>query len=147
MARVISGEMDLQGTFNGNPLTMAASLATLTEILTPDAYDHLEHLNTILADGINSAIDRYALPAYVLTFGAKGSVIYSPTPVRDYRDHLQVDERLSYLAWLVQQNRGVFKSPWAKTETWTIGVQHTDADAQLYVDNFTELASMLAAAS
>jgi hypothetical protein len=58
-----------------------------------------------------------------------------------------VDERLSYLAWLVQQNRGVFKSPWAKTETWTIGVQHTDADAQLYVDNFTELASMLAAAS
>lgn len=147
MARVISGEMDLQGTFNGNPLTLAASLATLTEILTPDAYDHLEHLNTILADGINSAIDRYALPAYVLTFGAKGSVIYSPTPVRDYRDHLKVDERLSYLAWLVQQNRGVFKSPWAKTETWTIGVQHTDADAQLYVDNFTELASMLAAAS
>jgi glutamate-1-semialdehyde 2,1-aminomutase len=74
-------------------------------------------------------------------------VIYSPTPVRDYRDHLKVDERLSYLAWLVQQNRGVFKSPWAKTETWTIGVQHTDADAQLYVDNFTELASMLASAS
>jgi glutamate-1-semialdehyde 2,1-aminomutase len=55
-----------------------------------------------------------------------------------------VDERLSYLAWLVQQNRGVFKSPWAKTETWTIGVQHTEDDARRYVSNFEELAAMLA---
>jgi glutamate-1-semialdehyde 2,1-aminomutase len=144
-SRVISGEMDLQGTFNGNPLTMTASLTTLTEVLTPDAYEHLEKLNTILTNGINDAIDRYALPAYVLTFGAKGSVIYSRTPVRDYRDHLKVDERISYLAWLVQQNRGVFKSPWAKTETWTIGVQHSEDDARLYVANFEELAAMLAA--
>jgi glutamate-1-semialdehyde 2,1-aminomutase len=145
MGRVISGEMDLQGTFNGNPLTMVASLVTLTEVLTPDAYTHLENLNTVLQDGINAAIDKYALPAYVLTFGAKGSVIYSATPVREYRDHLRVDERISYLAWLVQQNRGVFKSPWAKTETWTIGVQHAEDDARRYVANFEELAAMLAA--
>ena len=33
------------GTYNGNPLTMAASRADLLEVLTPDAYDHLDMLN------------------------------------------------------------------------------------------------------
>ena len=54
--------------------------------------------------------------------GAKGSVIYSTTPVREYRDAVGIDERISYLAWLFQQNRGVFKSPWTKQETWTLSV-------------------------
>ena len=33
-----------QGTFNGNPLAAAAGLAALTEVLTPDAYEHFKHL-------------------------------------------------------------------------------------------------------
>ena len=37
--RVIEGGHDIAGTFNGNPLTLAASKATLTEVLTPEAYD------------------------------------------------------------------------------------------------------------
>ena len=49
--------------------------------------------------------------------GAKGSVTYSPTEVREYRDTIPIDERVTYLAWLMQLNRGVFKSPWSKMET------------------------------
>ena len=77
--------------------------------------------------------------------GAKGSVIYSPTPVREYRDAMGIDERITYIAWLFQQNRGVFKSPWSKQETWTTSVFHTDDDAKRYVDNFEELAAALTA--
>jgi glutamate-1-semialdehyde 2,1-aminomutase len=77
--------------------------------------------------------------------GAKGSVIYSATPVREYRDAMGIDERITYIAWLFQQNRGVFKSPWAKQETWTTSVFHTDEDAGRYVDNFEELAAALTA--
>ena len=47
-----------------------------------------------------------------------------------------IDERLSYLAGR-PQNRGVFKSPWTKQETWTLSVWHTEDDAKRYVDNFT----------
>ena len=73
--------------------------------------------------------------------GAKGSVIYSTTPVREYRDAFGIDERITYLAWLFQQNRGVFKSPWSKQETWTVSVRHSDEDVRRYVDNFDAFAS------
>ncbi|MGB7806734.1 MAG: aspartate aminotransferase family protein [Actinomycetota bacterium] len=138
---IIDGTYDMAGTFNGNPLTMAASRATLLEVLTPDVYDGFNRVDKAMKDGLTSVIEKYRLPAYVTGLGAKGSVIYSTKPVREYRDAVGIDERLSYLAWLVQQNRGVFKSPWTKQETWTLSVWHTEDDAKRYVDNFEEFAA------
>ena len=140
---VVDGEYDMAGTFNGNPLTLAAMKATLTEVLTRDTYDTLNHVDAYLKDGLGGAIERHRLPAYVTGIGAKGSVIYSTTPVREYRDAFGIDERVTYLAWLFQQNGGVFKSPWAKQETWTLSVGHTDEDAQRYVDNFEAFAAAI----
>jgi glutamate-1-semialdehyde 2,1-aminomutase len=138
---VVRGEYDMAGTFNGNPLTMAASRATLTEVLTKDAYATFEAADAAMKEGLRAVIDELRLPAYVTGIGAKGSVIYSATPVREYRDSIGVDERITYLAWLMQQNRGVFKSPWTKQETWTLSVFHTDEDAQRYIANFEEFAA------
>ena len=138
---VLTDQMDMAGTFNGNPMTMAASRVALTEILTPDVYEHLNRIHKVLSDGCTAVIQRYGLPAYVTGMGAKGSVIYSAEPVREYRDSIAIDERITYLAWLFQQNRGVFKSPWSKQETWTTSVQHTEDDARRYVENFEEFAS------
>jgi glutamate-1-semialdehyde 2,1-aminomutase len=144
-APVVEGELDMAGTFNGNPLTMAASRAALTEVLTRDVYVHLNELHRTLHEGCEAAIEKYGLPAYVTGLGAKGSVIYSPTRVREYRDTVAIDERITYLAWLFQQNRGVFKSPWSKQETWTTSVQHTVDDARRYVANFEEFAQAITA--
>ncbi|HEU4528912.1 MAG TPA: aspartate aminotransferase family protein [Actinomycetota bacterium] len=141
---VVRGEYDMAGTFNGNPLTMAASRATLTEVLTKDAYATFEAVDATMKEGLRAVIDELRLPAYVTGIGAKGSVIYSATPVREYRDSIGVDERITYLAWLFQQNRGVFKSPWTKQETWTLSVWHTDEDARRYVENFAEFARAIA---
>ena len=140
---VLEDEYDMAGTFNGNPLTMAASKAALTEVLTRDAYDRFNAIHRRMADGCSAVIAKHGLPAYVAGIGAKGSVIYSPTPVREYRDAIGIDERITYAAWLFQQNRGVFKSPWSKQETWTTSVFHTDEDVDRYVSNFDELAAAL----
>ncbi|MGZ5297524.1 MAG: aspartate aminotransferase family protein [Actinomycetota bacterium] len=142
---VMEDEYDMAGTFNGNPLTMAATKATLTEVLTRDVYGHFNAIHQVLVDGCTSVIEKYRLPAYVTGLGAKGSVIYSATPVREYRDAVGIDERITYIAWLFQQNRGVFKSPWSKQETWTTSVFHTDEDANRYVENFEELAAAITA--
>ena len=112
-------------------------------MLTRDAYDHLNHIHKTLDAGLTSAIERTGIPAYVTGLGAKGSVIYSATPVREYRDAMGIDERVTYLAWLFQQNRGVFKSPWTKQETWTTSVVHTEDDAHRYVANFEEFAAAI----
>ena len=47
-----------QGTFNGNPLVAAAGLATLTEVLTPDAYTYLNEIGTRLARGLREGDER-----------------------------------------------------------------------------------------
>jgi len=142
---VVRGEYDMAGTFNGNPLTMTASRACLTEVLTKDVYERLDAVHAALAKGCGAAIERHGLPAYVTGKGAKGSVIYSGTPLREYRDAIAIDERITYLAWLFQQNRGVFKSPWSKQETWTTSVFHTEEDAVRYVENFEEFAAAVTA--
>ena len=141
---VVRGEYDMAGTFNGNPLTMAASRAALLEVLTKDAYEQLNRVHAALERGCTAAIEEHGLPAYVTGLGAKGSVIYRATPVREYRDTVGIDERITYLAWLFQQNRGVFKSPWSKQETWTTSVFHTEEDARRYVENFAEFAAAIA---
>ena len=143
-APVLRGDHDIAGTFNGNPLTMAAARATLFEVLVPSAYDRFEELDGMLKKGLRATIDRFRLPAHVSGIGAKGSVTYKDEEVHEYRDTIGIDERISYLAWLMQLNRGVFKSPWAKMETWTLSIAHSDEDAQRYVDNFEEFAAAVA---
>ena len=46
----------------------------------------------------------------------------------------------------MQQNRGVFKSPWAKMETWTLSIVHSDEDARRYVENFEAFAAAVSGA-
>jgi glutamate-1-semialdehyde aminotransferase len=117
----------------------------LTEVLTRDAYEGLDAVHRALAEGCGAVIDEHRLPAYVAGMGAKGSVIYSATPVREYRDAVGIDERITYLAWLFQLNGGVFKSPWSKQETWTTSVVHTEADVGRYVENFAAFAAAISA--
>ena len=127
------------GTFNGNPLTMAAAKATLIDILTPQAYAHFDALSEVLAGGLRDVIKEYDLPFHVISIGARGGITYRKDRVRNYRDYLDIDKRWAYVSWLYQCNRGVLMAPFAE-ENWTLSVQHTEEDVQRYVDNFRELA-------
>ena len=127
------------GTFNGNPLTMAASKTTLLEILDAKAYAHFDALAETLQGGLDEAISHHELPFHVITLAARGGVTYRAQRVRNYRDYLEIDKTLSYLSWLYQSNRGVLMAPGAE-ENWTLSVQHSVDDVQRYIDNFTEMA-------
>jgi glutamate-1-semialdehyde 2,1-aminomutase len=132
------------GTFNGNPLTMAASRATLIDVLTPAAYAHFDALAEELSGGIAAVIAEHELPFHVLTLAARGCVTYRAEPVRNYRDYLQIDQRFAYLSWLYQSNRGVLMAPGAE-ENWTLSVQHSLDDVRRYVDNFRQMAEEMTA--
>ena len=139
MAMIDEHKVAQLGTFNGNPLTMAASRVTLTKVLTPRAYAHLEALAETLEGGLRAEIDRHGLPFHVLAMAARGCVTYRPERVRNYRDYLTIDKRWAYLSWLYQCNRGVLMAPGAE-ENWTLSVQHSEQDVLRYVENFKELA-------
>jgi glutamate-1-semialdehyde 2,1-aminomutase len=137
MNEIGEGGVAQQGTFNGNPLAMAAGIATLTEVLTPDAYVHLAALGTRLASGCQRAIDEHGIPAHAVDLGCKGCVSYRPEPLKNYRDFLETSTDLFDASWPWLVNRGVFMTP-GNEEQWTISVQHTDADIDVYVNAFTE---------
>jgi len=132
------------GTFNGNPLSAAAGLAALTEVLTPDAYEYLGKLGTILAEGCQRAIDEASIPAHAVDLGCKGCVSYRPEPLTNYRDFLECNVALFEASWPWMVNRGVFMTP-GDEEQWTISVQHSEADVNLYIAAFTELCQALVA--
>jgi glutamate-1-semialdehyde 2,1-aminomutase len=144
MEAIVDGRYEQVGTFNGNPLTMAAARATLTEVLTDEAYARFDELGTAMLDGALRALDRAGLPGYAHRFGAKGCVVFHHEPVEDYREFLDVDNRLSHLHWLVQHNGGVFLPPWGKSEQWTLSAQHGDDDAARFVANVERFAALAA---
>jgi len=131
-----------QGTFNGNPLSVAAGLAALTEVLTEDAYDHLGKLGTMLAEGCERAIGEAGIPAHAVDLGAKGCVSYRKEPLTNYRDFLETIPELFYASFTWMINRGIFMTP-GDEEQWTISVQHTEEDIQRYVDAFGEFCAEL----
>ena len=133
------------GTYNGNPLTMAAARASLEQVLTPAAYAHLDRLNDRIVGGCQAVIDRYGLPGYALGVGAKGCVTFSTAKITDYESFkANQDAELCDLAWLWNMNRGIFMTP-GREEEWTLSVRHTDADVDAFVSVFDELAAALTA--
>ncbi len=143
MGVIADGTYQQVGTFNGNPLGLAAAKAMLTEVMVPDAYAHLDNLQTRMRTGAEEVVRRHQLTAHVATAGAKGSVIYSKEPMRTYRDFLRIDERYAHAAWLYQYNRGVFLPPWGKGEQWLISVQHTEEDIDRYLETLDQFAGVI----
>ena len=131
-----------QGTFNGNPLSSAAGLAALTQVLTKDAYDHLGKLGTRLAEGCQRAIDETGIPAHTVDLGAKGCVSYRKERLTNYRDFLETMSDLYWASYPWMINRGIFMTP-GDEEQWTVSVQHTDDDVDTYVDAFGEFCQAL----
>ena len=137
LARLITdNRVRQQGTFNGNPLVMAAALATLTDVLDAAAYRRLHAANKSLMAGCERVIAEYGLPAHTVGMGSKGCVVFASEPVREYRDYLtKINHDLSDLAWLYHMNSGIFMTP-GQDEEWTLSVLHTDADLARYVEVF-----------
>ena len=141
MGHVANGDYEMVGTFNGNPLAMAACRAMLTEVATPEAYDRLERLRQRAVTGLEREIGKSGLQAHVVSVGAKGSVVFATKPVRDFRDYLAIDDSYSHAHWLFQHNGGVFLPPWGKSEQWLISVQHNEDDIDRFVANFAAFAA------
>jgi glutamate-1-semialdehyde 2,1-aminomutase len=140
MEHVARGDYEMVGTFNGNPLAMAAARAMLTEVATEAGYRRIEVLRARAASGISRIIKDFGLNARVVTAGAKGCVVFGQDEVRDYRGFLAIDDSLSHGHWLFQHNGGVFLPPWGKVEQWLISVQHDESDIDRLVANFRSFA-------
>jgi glutamate-1-semialdehyde 2,1-aminomutase len=145
MSVVEDGSVYQVGTYNGNPLTMAAARASLEQVLTPEAYRHLDALNARILAGCEEVIERHQLPGYAVGIGSKGCVTFSPSRIVDYETFkANQDVAVTELAWLWNMNRGIYMTP-GREEEWTLSVTHTSEAVDAYVRAFDEMAAALTA--
>ena len=134
------------GTYNTNPVSMAAGLATFRSVLTRANYTHVEKLERKLTVGYREIVAKSGLQGYIISAGANGALMLYPNEIRNYRDWLALDTDLWRHYWFGMVNRGVMAQPYWWDEQWTISVQHTEADIDKHIAAFADVAPALAKA-
>ena len=134
------------GTYNTNPVSMAAGLAVFREVLTRENYAHTDKLSHKLTEGYRRIIAKSGLQAYIASAGVNGALMLYPAEIKNYRDWLAIDVDLWRHYWFGMVNRGVMAQPYWWDEQWTISVQHTEADIDQHLAAFADIADSLAAA-
>jgi glutamate-1-semialdehyde 2,1-aminomutase len=130
------------GTYNGNPLVMAAARAVLADVCTPDVVAQTVARNQRLVAACQEIIDASGVPAHTVEFGAKGCVTWAPEQIRNYRDYKNTDFDLAFAQWIHGINRGVLLPP-GLDEQWLISVMHSESDAMRYAEVFADFVSQL----
>lgn len=142
MDQITAGKVLHLGTYNGNPLCMAAARAVLAEVCTPEATQATVDRNSRLVSACQGIIDAAGLRAHTVQFGAKGCITWAEQPIRNYRDYKATDFDLAFAQWMHGINRGVLLPP-GLDEQWLISVLHTDASSMHYAEVFQEFVDEL----
>jgi glutamate-1-semialdehyde 2,1-aminomutase len=136
---VASGKVFQVGTYNGNPLCMAAARASLEQVMTPDAYRHLDTINDKLIEKCDAVCEKYAFPGYTVGISSKGCVNFATGKITDYESFVEYqDQALCGLAWLYNLNRGIIMAA-GREEEWTLSIAHNDEDVDKFVGAFDDL--------
>jgi glutamate-1-semialdehyde 2,1-aminomutase len=144
MDEITEGRVVHLGTYNGNPLCMAAARAVLGEICTQEETQATIARNAALIAELDSIIDDAGLPAHTVQFGAKGCVTWAEEPIRNYRDYKATDFDLAFAQWIHGINRGILLPP-GLDEQWLISVMHEERDAMRYAEVFASFVKDLTA--
>ena len=130
-------------TLSANALTLAAMRATLTEVMTDEAYAHMERLAARLCGGLSEAIERHGLPWHAIRCGARVEFICAPGPLRNGTDahdvHGTALERAIHLGLV---NRGCMIAPFHNM--MLVCPATSVAQVDRLIGSFSELAGSLA---
>ena len=115
------------GTLSGNPVAMAAGLATLRETAQPGFYKELEGRTNKLVAGLAAVAAGHGVPLAVSHAGSMWGLFFTAGPVHSYDDARQTDTALFARWHKAALARGVFLAP-SSFEAGFVSSAHSDAD-------------------
>ena len=120
------------GTLSGNPLAMAAGLASLQALMEPGTYERLESLGAQLESGMRDAAKSAGIPVQFNRIGAMFCGYFTSEPVHDLNDALRSDRTrfAKYFSGMLEQ--GVFLAP-SQFEAGFLSLAHTPEDIDFTV--------------
>ena len=104
------GFLGHSGTFNGNPVTMTAGLATLTE-LTVAEIDRINRLGKKLRTGLRTILDKLQITAQVTGAGSLAQIHFTDREVKDWRSAATAKTDLRTIFHLLLLEKGIFAAP------------------------------------
>jgi glutamate-1-semialdehyde 2,1-aminomutase len=120
-----AGPVFQAGTLSGNPVAMAAGIATLRELKETNPYAELDRLGRLLADGLRQAARTAGVPHVVNQVGSMWTLFFTDQPVTDYDSAKQSDtKRFGRFFWAMM-DRGVYL-PCSQFEAAFNSVLHTE---------------------
>jgi glutamate-1-semialdehyde aminotransferase len=132
------------GTLAGNALSLAAMRATLTQVLTDDAYAAMLPLGQRWADGVADVLRSRGMPWHVTRLGARAEYAFSPVQPRTGREAAESDDfGLQTLLHLSALNRRLLLTPFHNMAL--MAPTTTEADVDLHTAAFDECVSSLLA--
>ena len=120
------------GTLSGNPLAVAAGLATIRALARGDAYDRLEALGRRLAEGLAAGARNAGIPLTVNRVGSMLTGFFGAGPVTDYATAKRADTRRYARFFHAMRARGVYFAP-SQFEAAFVSLAHTEADVDATV--------------
>jgi glutamate-1-semialdehyde 2,1-aminomutase len=112
------------GTLSGNPLAMAAGLATLEALLAPEVYEQLDRLTTRLLAGLERAARDEGVPAWQTRVGSMACVFFQEGPVTDWSSAARSDTAFYARFFHGMLKRGVYLAP-SQFEAIFVSLAHT----------------------
>jgi glutamate-1-semialdehyde aminotransferase len=126
------------GTLFGNPVSMAAARATMSEVLTDDAYAFTQRLGARLADGLSQVVAASGMEWTTHRFWPRSGLSFSPAMPRTATEALEsFDVPLRRLLRVYLANRGVWDAIVGAGPTCSVAASEGDVDA--YLAAFAEL--------
>jgi glutamate-1-semialdehyde 2,1-aminomutase len=150
LAERIAGSLHLEhidvggvgGTLAGNALSMAAIRATLTEVLTDEAFQRMEQLCTIWTNDVQEIIDEFNIPWQVSQLGCRAEYSFRATAPRTGKEAADADDfELQQYLHLHAINRGVLMTPFHNMAL--ISPATTLEDVKRHTEHFRDAAKAL----
>ena len=125
-----AGPIYQAGTLSGNPLSMAAGLATLDVIGgDPQFYARLEQLGAALESGLTAAVARLGAPCTIARAGSMWTLFFGPERVDDWDGAARCDTARFARFFQAMLARGIFLAP-SQFEANFLSAAHTPADIE-----------------
>ncbi|MGA3110087.1 MAG: aspartate aminotransferase family protein, partial [Candidatus Bathyarchaeia archaeon] len=139
METIVPGVVSHAGTFNSNPLCVAAGIATLSKVLTKSAMQRATKLSQNLAKGYQDIIEDNGLTAQMSQAGLSGAIAFSTKPVTDWRSFQACDTGKWFAYCFAMMNRGIIPAGPSPDEQWTVSVVHTKEEIEDHLEAFKEV--------
>ena len=115
------------GTLSGNPLAMAAGLATLEELKTGSVHEQLETIGARLESGLNATAERAGIPVITQRVGSMSCLFFAEQPVHNLAEAMKADRERFKKYFHGMLAEGVYLAPSA-FEAAFLSAAHTEAD-------------------